>query len=161
MDVDARLAALEAKLAELQDTLDVLKVVASYGPTVDSGASAEAGQLWTEDCTYDSDNAPEPLRGRTTIEELSARVGAMPIGVAHFTQFPIVTVDGDRAVAIAQSNTWHQEDGKYVVGRVSSNRFELQRVAGRWQINNRVNRILDGTEAGRDVFRQGIKESMA
>jgi hypothetical protein len=161
MNVDERLQALERKVRELEDTLDVLRVVASYGPSVDGGASAEIGQLWTEDCTYDSDNADDPLRGRAALEELSERVGQLPMGVAHFLNLPIVVVDGDRATVTGHSNTYHQEDGKYVVARVSSNRWELERVDGRWQVRSRVNRVLDGNQEARDLLARGVRESLA
>ncbi|HEX5586273.1 MAG TPA: nuclear transport factor 2 family protein [Acidimicrobiia bacterium] len=161
MDVEARLQALERQVVELQDSLDVLRVVASYGPSVDGGAAAEAGLLWTEDCTYDSDNAADPLRGRTTIEELSERVGQVPMGVAHFLNLPVVVVDGDRATVTGHSNTYHQEDGKYVVARVSSNRWELEKIDGRWQIRSRVNRILDGNQEAKELLARGIRESFA
>jgi hypothetical protein len=161
MDVEERLQALERKVRELEDTLDVLRVVASYGPSVDGGAVDEAGRLWTDDCIYDSDNAAEPLRGRHAIEELSARVGQLPIGVAHFLNLPIVVVDGDRATVTGHSNTYHQEDGEYVVARVSSNRWELERVDGRWQVRRRVNRVLDGNQEARDLLARGVRESLA
>lgn len=161
MDVEARLEALEQQVIELQDTLDVLRVVASYGPSVDGGASVEAGLLWTEDCAYDSDNAAEPLRGRGALEALSAQVGQVPMGVAHFLNLPVVVVDGDGATVTCHSNTYHQEDGKYVVARVSSNRWELDKIDGRWQIRSRVNRILDGNQEAKELLARGIRESFA
>jgi hypothetical protein len=45
MDLEVRVEALERRVTELQDTLDVLRVVASYGPSVDGGAAVEAGRL--------------------------------------------------------------------------------------------------------------------
>ena len=60
MNIEERLQLLEQRVRALEDTLDVLRVVASYGPSVDGGVVAEAGRLWTADCTYDSDNAAEP-----------------------------------------------------------------------------------------------------
>jgi hypothetical protein len=160
MDIEERLQALEQRVRQLEDTLDVMRVVASYGPSVDSGASVEAGRLWTEDCTYDSDNAAEPLRGRSALEELAKTVGQVPMGVAHFLNLPIVVVDGERATVTGHSNTYHQEDGRYVVARVSSNRWELDRVDGRWQVRSRVNRILDGNQVARDLLARGVRESL-
>ena len=161
MGVEERLEALERQVMELQDTLDVLRVVASYGPSVDGGASVEAGMLWTEDCTYDSDNAAEPLRGRATLEELSERVGQVPMGVAHYLNLPVVVVDGERATVTGHSNTYHQEDGKYVVARVSSNRWELEKIDGRWQVRSRINRVLDGNQEAKDLLARGIRETFA
>ena len=151
---------MEAEVARLRDELDVLRVVASYGPSVDGGAVDAAPGFWTEDCIYDSD-ADEPLRGRAAIAALSQRVGHLPIGAAHFLNLPIVVVDGDHATVTCESNTFHQENGRYLVARVSANRWELVRDHGRWRIRSRVNRILDGTPEGRALLVRGIEESTA
>ena len=161
MDIEARLQLLEQRIQELEDTLDVLRVVASYGPSMDGGSGPDAGQFWTQDCVYDSDNASEPLQGRSAIEELSARIGQLPFGVAHFSNLPIIVIDGDHATVTAESNTYHQEDGKYVVARVSANRWELDRVEGTWQVRLRINRLLDGSPAGREVLTKGVREALA
>jgi SnoaL-like domain len=160
MDVEARLLALEARVRELEDTLDVIRVVASYGPSVDGGAAVEAGRLWARDGVYDSDADTEPLRGRPDLEALSARVGQLPMGVAHFLNLPIVVVDGDHATVTGHSNTYHQEDGRYVVARVSANRWELDKLDGRWQVHSRVNRILDGTPEARELLARGVREAL-
>jgi ketosteroid isomerase-like protein len=157
--IEERVQALESEVRRLRDELDVLRVVASYAPSIDGGAVADAPGFWTEDCVYDSDN-DEPLRGRGAIEALAERIGQLPIGVGHFMNLPVIVVDGDRATVTNESNTYHPEDGRYVVARVSANRWELVRVDGRWQVATRVNRILDGTDAGRALLTQGIHESL-
>jgi hypothetical protein len=73
----------------------------------------------------------------------------------------MVVVDGERATVTGHSNTYHQEEGKYVVARVSSNRWELEKIDGRWQIHTRVNRILDGNQEAKDLLARGVRESMA
>ncbi|MGD9797970.1 MAG: nuclear transport factor 2 family protein [Acidimicrobiia bacterium] len=160
-DLDDRLAALEARVQELADTLDVMRVIASYAPSVDGGAPDVAGLIWTEDSRYESDNADEPLIGRAPIVELAERIGGLPMGVAHFFNLPLVTLDGDRAVVTAESNTYHQDGDRYVVARVSSNRWELDRVDGTWLIRNRVNRLLDGSPGARDLLARGARESLS
>ena len=157
-EVEARLLSLEAEVQHLRDELDVLRVVASYGPSIDGGAVDEAPTYWTEDCEYDSD-ADQPLRGRQAIADLSERVGQLPIGAAHFVNLPVIVVAGERATVTCESNTFHEQDGHYVVARVSANRWELERVSGAWQIRRRVNRILDGTSTGREMLARGIQES--
>jgi hypothetical protein len=158
VDLEARLRSLETEVARLRDQLDVWRVVASYAPSIDGGASAEAPLLWTEDCVYDSD-AAEPLHGRAAIGALSDRVGHLDIGAAHFMNVPVVVVEGDRATVTGESHTLHQEGGQYVVARVSANRWELVRVDGAWLVESRVNRILDGTDEGRQLLAQGIREA--
>lgn len=158
MSVESRLQSLEDQVSRLRDELEVMRVIASYAPSVDGGASAEAPGFWTEDCVYDSD-ADEPLRGKAAIEALSARVGTLTIGAAHFMNLPVVVVDGNQATVTCESHTFHQEDGRYVVARVSANRWELVRLDGTWQIRTRVNRILDGSDEGRELLARGIRES--
>ncbi len=160
MRTKRRVEALEAQVTRLRDELDVLRVVAGYAPSIDGGAATEAPLLWTDDCTYDSD-ADEPLRGRGAIQGLSERVGTLPFGAAHFLNLPVIIVDGDHATVTGESHTFHQEDGRYVVGRVSANRWELVRVDHKWQIHTRVNRILDGTSEGRELLARGVHEWMA
>jgi ketosteroid isomerase-like protein len=159
-DVEARLAALEARVVELQDQLDVFRVVASYCPSIDGGAVAEAPQFWTEDCVYDSDN-DAPLVGRGAIEALAERIGATPMGVAHNFNLPVIVVDGDHAVVTNESNTFVKVDDTYVVHRVSANRWELDKVDGRWQVAKRVNRLMSGDAESRALLTQGIRESLA
>ncbi len=159
VDLEARLLALESEVARLRDELDVMRVVASYAPSIDGGAAAEAPLLWSEDCVYDSD-ADEPLRGRPAIAALSSRVGQLPIGAAHFLNLPVVVVRGDEATVTCESHTFHQDEGRYVVARVSANRWELVRGDGVWRIRHRVNRLLDGTDEGRELLARGIRESV-
>jgi hypothetical protein len=159
-DLDARMAAPEARVQVLSDTLDVMRVIASYAPSVDGGAADVIGQFWTEDAVYDSD-ADTPLVGRGPMVELAERVGGLTFGAAHFFNLPIVTVHGDHAVVTGESNTYHQEGDRYVVARVSSNRWELDRVDGTWQVRHRVNRLLDGSSAARDLLARGTRESLA
>lgn len=158
--IEARLAALEATVVELQDQLDVFRVVASYAPSVDGGAVVEVAQLWTEDCVYDSDG-DAPLVGRGAIEALAERIGGLNMGVAHNFNLPMVVVDGDRAVVTGESNTFAKVDDVYVVHRVSANRWELEKVDGRWQVTRRVNRLLDGIPEARELLVQGLRDSLA
>ncbi len=157
IELEARLRSLEAELSRVRDELDVLRVVASYAPSIDGGAAEEAPLFWTEDCVYDSD-AEEPLRGREAIAALSERVGRLPIGAAHFLNLPVIVVEGDRATVTCESHTFHQENGRYEVARVSANRWELERDGGSWRIRARVNRILDGGPEGRELLTRGIQE---
>ncbi|HEY3943567.1 MAG TPA: nuclear transport factor 2 family protein [Acidimicrobiales bacterium] len=155
-----RLTALEQRVAQLEDQLEVMRVIAAYAPSVDGGAADQAPLLWTEGCVYDSD-ADDPLTGREAIAALSRRIGELPFGAAHFIAPPVVVVTGDSATVTGESHTFHQEEGRYVVGRVSANRWELTKAGGRWQVRSRVNRILDGTAPGRELLARGIGEWMA
>jgi hypothetical protein len=160
IDPGERLAALEARVQTLSDTLDVMRVIASYPASIDGGAADVAGRFWTEDAVYDSD-ADAPLHGRGALVDLAERIGGLGMGAAHFFNLPLVTVDGDHAVVTGESNTYHQEGDRYVVARVSSNRWELDRVDGTWQVRSRINRLLDGSPAARELLARGARESLA
>jgi hypothetical protein len=53
--LEARLAALEAKVQRLTDKIELYQLTASYGPAVDSGSAQVAADLWTDDGLYDVD----------------------------------------------------------------------------------------------------------
>jgi hypothetical protein len=155
-------AALERRVRELEDRLAILQLVASYGPSIDGGAVPEAGRLWTEDCWYDSD-APsagaDGVHGRSGIDGVAQMCGELDFGVAHITHLPVVTVDGDRATVVGHSNTFHQVGDEFHTGRVASNRWELERVDGTWQVRRRTNRLLDGSAASKALFADGLREA--
>jgi len=155
-------AALERRVRELEDRLAILQLVASYGPSIDGGAVAEAGQLWTEDCWYDSD-APsagaDGVHGRAGIEGVAKMCGELDFGLAHITHLPVITVDGDHATVVGHSNTYQKVGDEFHTGRVASNRWELERVDGNWQVRLRTNRLLDGSAASKAVFADGLREA--
>lgn len=161
MDVTDALAAMERRIQELEDRLAILQVVAGYGPSVDGGAAAEAGALWTVDSWYDTDASPGASvpHGRAGIEGAARRFLQEPVGIAHISHLPLIKVDGDRATAVNHSNTFDQAgDDAFRVGRVSANRWELVRVDGTWQIERRVNRLLNGSRESKDVLGDGTRE---
>ena len=53
MTVEERLAALEARLQAAEDELAIMRLLASYGPLVDSGQSEAAAAMWIAGGTYD------------------------------------------------------------------------------------------------------------
>jgi hypothetical protein len=48
MSIEARLAALEARLRAAEDQLEIIRLLNTYGRAVDSGASRPAAQPWIE-----------------------------------------------------------------------------------------------------------------
>jgi len=160
MDITQELAAMDQRVHDLEDKFAILQVVAAYGPSMDGGAAQEAGSLWTEDSWYDTDSSPAASvpHGRAGIEGSAKRALEDPVGLAHISHMPLIRVDGDKAVVVNHSNTFeHSEDG-FRIGRVSSNRWDLVRVDGVWQIERRVNRLLDGSKEARKVFTEGTRE---
>jgi hypothetical protein len=159
---DEKFAALEQRVHDLEDKLAIYQLVASYGPSIDGGAAPEAGRLWTEDAWYDSD-APsagnEGVHGREGIEEVAKRCGEVAVGIAHITHLPIITVDRDQATVIGHSNTFHQDGAEFHIGRVASNRWDLERIDGAWRVRRRTNRLLDGSAESKAVLADGLRDA--
>jgi hypothetical protein len=153
------LAEMDRRLRLVEDKLAILQVVAGYGPSVDGGASTEAGSLWTIDSWYDTDASPAAAvpHGRAGIEGAAQRFLDDPVGLAHISHMPMIKVDGDRATVVNHSNTFEQDGDGYRIGRVSANRWDLVRIDGTWQIEHRVNRLLDGTRVAKDLLAEGVR----
>jgi SnoaL-like domain len=50
---DDRLDRLERRLTALEDERDIARLIASYGPLVDSGEAERVAALWAVDGVYD------------------------------------------------------------------------------------------------------------
>jgi hypothetical protein len=157
-ELDARVAALEARLRQLEDELAVHRLMTTYGPAVDSGSADEAGALWTADGTYETD-------GGSGIMEGPAGVAAMVRGRGHQSLLPncahqvgpgVVQLDGDTAVATTYSRVYLREGDAYRVWRVAVNRWHLVRTVDGWRIRRRVNRSLGHPESTA-ILRQALE----
>ena len=47
-------AALRARVRQLEDHLEITQLVAQYGPSVDSGSAEATADLWTDDGSFDA-----------------------------------------------------------------------------------------------------------
>jgi SnoaL-like domain len=158
--VDVRLAALEDRVRQLEDQLAVVHLINHWGPAVDTGSSEEAGALWDESGVLESDMSR--LEGPAAVVAMVESDGQQSLiqrGCAHVQSAPIVTVDGDRAVAIAYSQVFLHADGGHEVWRVSANRWECRRTPGGWRLTRRVNRVIDGEPAARSVLERAFDAS--
>lgn len=157
-------AGLEARLRAVEDRLEILQLLAAYGPAVDAGAAAAAARLWRQDGSYDT--FPEPLIGSAAVAAMvegELHQSFVRDGCAHLQGLPHVVVEGDRAVATFHSLLLLRDperDG-FRVWRASANRCELVREAAGWRIERRVNRVLDGGEEGRALLRRGVEAGAA
>lgn len=157
-DLTATVAALAARVADLEDRWALLQLVATYGPAVDSGRSEVVAGLWTEDGVYDVDT-PGPLRGRGEIRAMvegEGHQGLIHAGAGHVMSLPHIEVDGDRAVATNHSRLYTNRGDGFGVWRVCANRWECVRTPEGWRIETRINRPLDGSEYPRALLGRGI-----
>lgn len=150
-----RLDRLERRLRHLEDERAIARIVASYGPLVDAGEADRAAGLWTVDGTYDVGDWF--MNGR---DEVAAMVrsdehqGLIARGCCHFFGPPVVTVDGDDAIAVCESTLLVRRDaGGYTVARAGVHLLRLRRESAGWRIVSRTARQLDGSAGSRALIR--------
>src|SRR5690606_35543956 len=108
MTIEERLAALEARCRAAEDHLEILNLLNSYGPLVDSGWADEAPKLWQDGGSYNY-GLPGGGNGRLekdvlhTMYESEGHMGLVDTGCAHLTATPKITVHGDSASAVGYS----------------------------------------------------------
>lgn len=157
-EIDARFAALEARIAVLEDQLAIYQLIATYGPSVDSRTGGVTASLWTEDGSYDFGG--DPLVGAEKVGSLvniEPHVHYVADGCAHVLSMPHITVGGDKAVATGYSRVYLNQGDHWRVERASANRWELVRTPGGWRVQNRINRLLNGQAEARDLLSSGVK----
>jgi uncharacterized protein (TIGR02246 family) len=153
--VDEELLRMSETLRVLEDEREIVRLISAYGPAVDSGQSEAAAAIWTEDGVYDTDSAV--WRGRAEIAgmvEGSFHQQLIAGGAAHVVGVPHIRIDGHRAVATCYSRVFRHGDGGFEVWRVAVNRWELVRTPEGWRTAYRTNRLLDGSEAARELLRR-------
>jgi hypothetical protein len=66
-ELKAELAALKARVRQLEDHRDLTQIVAEYGPSVDSGSANATADLWTEDGMFAvvAASKPSPWKAMT------------------------------------------------------------------------------------------------
>ncbi|MGW4714216.1 nuclear transport factor 2 family protein [Nocardia sp. NPDC004260] len=153
----ARLTQLEQRVLRLEDELEVTRLIASYGPFVDTGAADAVAALWTEDGEYEVEGWH--MRSRADVHAMvssDAHRSLIAAGCSHFLGPAHVVIDGDSAVAVCESLLVRHQDGVFRVWRAGANRFELRRTPHGWQIVRRTTRALDGTPEAHRLLRATI-----
>lgn len=158
--VEARLAALEARLQAAEDQLAILNLLNTYGPLVDSATGGPAGALWVAGGGY---NFTLPDGGTKRLEapdEIAAMYGwpghvdLVNTGCAHMTGTPKITVSGDEAQAVGYSLVILREGERWFVWRAAVNHWTLRRTDDGWRIVERFNRALDGSPESHETMRK-------
>lgn len=150
-----RLQALEQRLQQLSDQLEIQQLLAGYGPLVDAGAADAVARMWSADGSYRVEGWE--MQGRAEVAAMvtsTAHQALIAAGSAHFLGPARVRVDGDDAEAVCESLLIRYRDGGWIPARASANHFTLARIDGRWQITARVTRALDGSPAARELLRR-------
>jgi uncharacterized protein (TIGR02246 family) len=148
-DLRATVEALAARVRALEDQVEIMQLVAQYGPAADSGDGDAAAGLWTEDGVFDVVGHFE-LRGREAIAGMlngAGHQGLIANGAAHVLTVPHIVIDGDEATgrSYAMNIRWDAAADQFRVGRVSANTWRWARTDQGWRIVTRVNANLNGT----------------
>ncbi|MBO0894961.1 nuclear transport factor 2 family protein [Arthrobacter sunyaminii] len=154
------IAALQERIQRLEDHQEILGVLAAYGPAVDSGSADAVAELWTRDGSYtyslgDGEatlTGPEDFRGMVHGPSHQKIIAE---GSSHFLGIPDIRVSGDTAVATGYSMLVRHRNGTdpgYYVDRLSANRWELARTGSGWKVTARINSLLDGRAASRQML---------
>ena len=160
MTVEERLEALEERCRAAEDHLEILNLLNSYGPLVDSGSAAEAARLWIEGGGYNYSGGTGQGRRKQAPEDLldlyesEGHMHLVETGVSHLTAPLRVRVDGDRARALGYSFVILREGERWIVWRAAINEWTLTRTPEGWRIAERFNRTLDGGEDSHEVMRR-------
>lgn len=157
-DLEQTVRALEERISQLEDTAAIHRLIATYGPAVDSGSDAVTGELWTESGIYDLGTRQMEGSGEVAAMVRSdAHQDLIQGGAAHVLAVPLVRVDGDHAVATGYSNVFRYVNDAFEVWRTAANRWELERTADGWRVTRRTTRLLDGNDQSRDILRRGVE----
>ncbi|BCB83747.1 nuclear transport factor 2 family protein [Phytohabitans suffuscus] len=157
----AQVRALAARVAELEDRLEIARLIAAYGPAADSGSARATAALWAEDGRYDAGIVT--LEGAPAIAEMIAtdpHRGFIATGAAHIVSPPHIELHGDRATVTCYQQVLlrNADTDDYRTWRVSANRWEWARTPAGWRVTARYNRLLDGSDAARALFRAAFEE---
>lgn len=160
MDTEARLAALEARLRQAEDQLEILNLLNTYGPLVDSATAAPAAALWEPGGGYSftlPDGGTKRLEAPDEIAGMYGWQGHLDLvntGCAHLTGTPRIEVHGDEAEAVGYSVVILREGDRWYLWRAAVNHWTLRRTAAGWRIAERINRALDGSAESHEIMRK-------
>ncbi|MCK0093336.1 nuclear transport factor 2 family protein [Rhodococcus sp. HNM0563] len=149
-------AALAAEVRVLSDQVEIMQLVAQYGPAVDSGSGEAAAALWTDDGIFDA--VPQRrMRGHEEIVGMVHGEGHQSLlrdGCGHVLTVPHIVVDGDHATgrSYALNIRWDADADRFWVARVSANTWRWVRTPKGWRIEERINANLDGTTEHREML---------
>ena len=159
--LEQRIAALEARLTQVEDQLAFYQAVATYGPAVDSLTNDVAGDLWCEDGSYDIGDPSFAMGSREEIIAVMNGEGHGALvdqGCAHVMSTPLVGIAGDRAIGLGYHRLYRHTDAGYECYRLSVSRWDWIRDGSSWRAHKRTHRLLDGSADARSLLRETLLE---
>lgn len=158
--IEERLAALEARCRKAEDHLEILNLLNTYGPLVDSATAQPAGELWVAGGGYSFTlpnggtrrlEAPDEIAG---MYHWDGHRDLVQTGCAHLTATPKISINGDVAEAVGYSLVILKEGERWIVWRAAVNHWALRRTEQGWRIVERANRALDGSPESLETMRK-------
>ena len=155
-ELRATVEMLKARVGALEDQVEIMQLVAQYGPAADSGSGEAPAALWTEDGAFDA--VPQRrMRGREEIAGMVHGDGHQSLirnGCGHVLTVPHIEIDGDEATgrSYALNIRWDAEADRFWVARVSANTWRWVRTPRGWRVAERINANLDGTPEHRAML---------
>ncbi|MBO0729092.1 MAG: nuclear transport factor 2 family protein [Acidimicrobiaceae bacterium] len=156
-ELEDRVAALEGRVRLLEDHVELLRLINRWGPAVDTGDDEAAASLWTDDGVLESDLSR--LDGPPEVAAMVRSDGQQSLirqGCAHIQGFPVLSVQGDTAVAVGYSRVYRRRDDGHEVWRVSANRWEFRRTPSGWRVSRRTNHRIDGGPDAHVILRDAL-----
>lgn len=142
---DVALAALEARIRDLEDHRELVRLTIEYGQAADAGDAARAAGMFGDDGVFDA-GPGLVMVGRDGVAEHiddARHQASIAAGCAHILSMPVVHIAGDVATSTCYTQVC-SGDGGVRLSRVSANRWRWRREADGWRVTERIARALDG-----------------
>ena len=130
--------ALEARLARLEDLMEIHQLFIDYGRYLDAGDFDAYASLFAAD----GEVLLGPMgraQGPENIKALMTKTLAGSVGTSfHIVSSPAVTLDGDRATSVVMWTVVNRDvGGQATVSMIGRHVDELVREEGRWRFRRR------------------------
>jgi hypothetical protein len=160
MDIEARFAALEKRVRDAEDQLEIIRLITTYGPLIDANEPAAAADLWVKGGWHQSDHHPRQYAPDDIVTVMSSQgmLDWNKLGCTHFYATPKITLHGDTAEAVGYSlcalgaGPDAEVVGQVTLHRAAINHWTFVRTPDGWRINERRNRAVNGSEAARELM---------
>ena len=122
-------------------------------------ASRVPRDLWEADGIYDVGGVGK-YAGHDEIAgllESDLHQGYIRNGSAHLLSLPHVILNDGAATAVNYAQLALRTEDGFHTTRIVASRWELERTARGWKVTKRINVLLDGSAAGRELFRRSLK----
>jgi len=141
-----RIAALEARLQELEDKEAIREVLNAYNFSADTGDARGYAEIFTEDAVFDMGRAR--MEGRQRFHDAIAdpegthKLAIEGKGSMHTVGPTTIRVEGEKAWAEGPTMVWVRDGDSFRVFTASYNHWDLEKRDGRWEIARRIARAV-------------------